>query len=105
MSSPKVSTHNRQSQVLIEPHPDCLACEQERINAERRLIANGALRLEVMDLRQLVKKHGGADALTRYDSDNREPVDRSLVPTCTHGRALSSRCRRCGRAEETEHDL
>jgi hypothetical protein len=96
MTGPQIFTLNRPEGQRAEPHPDCEACEQERIHAERRLIANGALRLEVMDLKALIKQlPGGEVALSDYLHRRDEPVDHTLVPTCKHGRALSTPCRRC----------
>lgn len=101
MSARAVSRHNRDHQVMAESHPDCMACTLERINAERRAIAAGALRLEVLDLRALIRQLGGASALAEYDR-TRSEVDHIHAPCCEHGRALYAACRRCNRGANRE---
>ena len=60
------------------------------------MIAAGALRLEVMDLKDLLRAlPGGREALARYLQERDEPIDHTLVATCEHGRALTATCRRC----------
>ena len=95
------STRNRKGRVHTEPHPDCKACTLERINAERRAVAAGALRLEIVDYREQLRRYRTA-WLARYDRNKRNQTDHMSVPTCVHGRALGAYCRRCGTVEETE---
>jgi hypothetical protein len=95
-----MTTQNRQSQVLAEPHPDCEACQGERIRAERIAIANGLLRIEVMDLKTIVRRLGGERELADFLRGRVLERDILTEPTCTHGRALHAYCRRCGSVED-----
>ena len=99
------STHNRQAEVKIKSHPDCRACEARTVEAERQIVANGALRLQVMDLRALIVQMGGQLELSEYDRARGEPVDHLAAACCTHGRALSAQCRRCGSQREEQHGI
>lgn len=101
MTGPKgAETHNRQSQVLLRPHPDCEACESYASKLNEQIVANGRLRLELYDLRRELNrlKHG-----RDYGLPDRNPADPSLGPadhTCTHGVPLSEPCSACGIVEE-----
>jgi hypothetical protein len=102
MNAPQ--TRNRKGRVHTAPHPDCKACELERINAERRAVAAGALRLEIMDYRDILSQVDPAWLLA-YDLRRRDTRDHMATPSCTHGRALSAPCRRCAGTPEEEEEV
>ena len=97
-----MSGGNRQGQVMAEPHPDCAACRGERVTAERIVVANGLLRIEVMDLIGLIRNKGHLRELCELYRDR--PTERDIMgaPTCTHGRALHAFCRRCDHTVKEE---
>lgn len=70
--------YNRQTQVLVEPHPDCRACPSYADLLEHQIVANAVLRLLVMDLRRALHKAGGfydvRDYPTTFDALDRHPT-------------------------------
>lgn len=65
-----MSSRNREQVVLAPSHPDCRACDILRDKVDRQAVANGRLRIQVMDLKAALAQTGGALGRTS-DSDNR----------------------------------
>ena len=98
---PSRSTHNRQAQVLKQPHPDCEACADMEEKLEKQIVANGTLRLELYDLRRAFNRlTTGRDFGLPDRRVDRGSTDRTTQGTCTHGIPVSSSCARCGIVEE-----
>ena len=55
-----MSSRNREQVVLAPSHPDCRACDILRDKVDRQAVANGRLRLQVMDLKAALAQTGGA---------------------------------------------
>lgn len=74
-------------------HPDCLYCASSKVHLDRQIVANGRLRLEVMDLKEEVK---------RYRKELYEHYAVSWVrkllggARCAHGVSMQGRCSYCG---------
>jgi hypothetical protein len=54
-----MSSRNREQVVLAPSHPDCRACDILRDKVDRQAVANGRLRLQVMDLKAALAQTGG----------------------------------------------
>lgn len=108
MSGPAKLEYNRQVQVLADRHPDCGACALLEEYLNQQIVANGVLRLLVLDLREELRKAGREYDLSDYPT-TRDAVERhpaavagcGLRPRqpgdCCHGVSLRSTCDDCGR--------
>ena len=74
-----MSTRNREQVVLAPSHPDCRACDILKDKVDRQAVANGRLRLQVMDLKAALAKQGGVRDRSTYP-DPRGPAGPEARP-------------------------
>jgi len=59
MTDRKRAGYNRQQVVEAPSHPDCRACEVLRDKVDQQIVANAALRVDIMDLEAKLREYRG----------------------------------------------
>jgi len=78
-------------------HDDCLFCDLIEGHLQKSILANGRLRLEVMDHKIEAKRY----RKVLLEHTNLAWVRELLgLARCSHGISLQGRCSRCGAVEE-----